>query len=218
MRTRFHRLAGVVRRGHTRKARIAALAAVSLSLACHALPGAAQDREFVRAYERAQAEKPARVGSVSRIAPENEPGTPLVINGRVYQTDGRTPAPAGITVFAYQTDHTGVYDVPSAGAHSWRLKGWAVTDAEGRFTFHTIRPGSYPNATVPQHVHLHLEGPDLPRRWTTSLQFEDDPKLGAREREASRRAGMFGGVRPVTKRDGIDHVEINLRIEDGGLF
>jgi len=178
---------------------------------------AAQDREFVRAYERAQASKPATLGSVSRIGPESEPGSPLVINGRVYQTDSRTPA-AGITVFAYQTDATGVYDVPSNGPHSWRLKGWAVTDAEGRFQFRTIRPASYPNAAVPQHVHLHLEGPHVPRRWTTELEFDDDPKVTARQREVSRQAGMFGGIRPVTKRDGIDHVEINLKIENRGLF
>lgn len=177
----------------------------------------AQDREFARAYERAQAAKPATVGSVSRIAPEGEPGLPLVINGRVYQTDGRTPA-AGITVFAYQTDRTGVYDVPGNGPHSWRLKGWAVSDAQGRFQFRTIRPASYPNASVPQHVHLHLEGPDLPRRWTTELEFDDDPKMTARAREVSRQAGMFGGVRPVTKRDGVDHVEINLKIENRGTF
>ena len=178
---------------------------------------AVQDREFVRAYERAQAAKPASVGSVARIAPEDEPGTPLVINGRVYQPDGRTPA-AGITVFAYQTDRNGVYDKPGRGPHSWRLKGWAVTDAEGRFQFRTIRPASYPNATVPQHVHLHLEGPNVPRRWTTELEFDDDPKVTARQRAESRRAGMFGGVRPVTKRNGVDHVEINLKIENRGLF
>lgn len=178
---------------------------------------AVQDRAFVRAWERAQAAKPANVGSAARIAPEDEPGTPLVINGRVYQSDGRTPA-AGITVFAYQTDRNGVYDAPGRGPHSWRLKGWTVTDAEGRFQFHTIRPASYPNATVPQHVHLHVEGPNVPRRWTTELEFDDDPKVTARERAESSRAGMFGGVRPVTKRNGIDHVEINLKIENRGLF
>lgn len=177
----------------------------------------AQDRDFARAYDRAQAQKPAALTSDARIAPANEPGDPLVINGRVFQTDGRTPA-AGVTVFAYQTDRTGLYDVPSAGPHSWRLKGWAITDGQGRFTFRTIRPASYPNATVPQHVHLHLEGPNLPRRWTTELQFDDDPKIGARERQASAEAGSFGGVRPVTRRNGIDRVEINLKIEHRGLF
>lgn len=194
---------------------IATLAALVVSALATA--PAVQDREFARAYERAQASKPAGVGSVARIAPESEPGSPLVIDGRVYQTDGRTPA-AGITVFAYQTDREGVYDVPSNGPHSWRLKGWAVSDAEGRFQFRTIRPASYPNATVPQHVHLHLEGPSLPRRWTTELEFADDPKMTARGRDISRQAGMFGGVRPVTRRDGVDHVEISLKIENRGLF
>jgi protocatechuate 3,4-dioxygenase beta subunit len=188
---------------------------LTIALAVAAAP---QDLEWVRAWERAQAAKPARIGSVARIAPEAEPGTPLVINGRVYQADGRTPAGAGITVFAYQTDARGHYDVPSAGPHSWRLKGWAVTDAEGRFTFRTIRPASYPNATVPQHVHLTIEGPSLQRRWTTELEFADDPKMTERARAESQRAGIFGGVRPVVRRDGVDRVEINLRIENRGLF
>lgn len=178
---------------------------------------AVQDREFVRAYERAQAMKPASVGSTARIAPESEPGEPMVIDGRVFQRDGRTPA-AGITVFAYQTDAQGLYDAPANGPHSWRLKGWAVTDAEGRFQFRTIRPASYPNSTVAQHVHLHLEGPGVQRRWTTELHFADDPKLSARERAASERAGEFGGVRPVTMRNGVAHVQVNLKIEDRGLF
>lgn len=193
------------------------LTTAAVAIVTFLAPLAAQDRAFVRAYERAQEEKPATAGPVARIAPETEPGTPLVIEGRVYREDGRTAA-AGITVFAYQTDANGLYDEPSAGPHSWRLKGWAVTDREGRFTFHTIRPASYPNATVPQHVHLHLEGPSVPRRWTTELHFEDDPKVGAREREASKQAGMFGGVRPVNRRNGVDHVEIHLKIEPRGLF
>jgi protocatechuate 3,4-dioxygenase beta subunit len=193
--------------------RVGLLIAVVVALA----PLSAQDLEYERALERAQALKPQRLASVARIAPEGEPGTPLVIRGRVYQPDGRTPAP-GITVFAYHTDRTGVYDVRSNGPHSWRLKGWAITDAEGRFEFRTIRPGAYPGRAEPQHVHFSIEGPSVPRQSPTALEFEDDPKIGPREREESRRAGIFGGVRPVTRRDGIDHVEINLRIATRGLL
>lgn len=193
---------------------IAALAIITLP--AHGGPSATQDVEFQRALERAQALKPARLTSDARIAPESEPGTPLVINGRVFKHDGRTPA-AGITVFAYHTDRHGLYDARSAGPHSWRLKGWAITDAEGRFTFRTIRPASYPNSTVPQHVHLNLEGPNLPRL-SSGLEFDDDPLITERQRQESRALGMFGGVRPVTRRDGVDHVEINLKIENRGLF
>jgi hypothetical protein len=56
------------------------------------------------------------------------------------------------------------------------------------------------------------------RRWTTELHFEDDPKITAAQRSASQAAGLFGGVRPVTKRNGVAHVEMNLKIENRGLF
>jgi protocatechuate 3,4-dioxygenase beta subunit len=174
-------------------------------------PAPAQDLEYERALERAQAAKPRRLTSVARIAPESEPGTPLVIAGRVYRADGRTPAP-GITVFAYHTDRTGVYDDRANGAHSWRLKGWALTDAEGRFEFRTIRPAAYPGRTEPQHVHFSIEGPSVPRQSPAALEFDDDPLITARLRDESRSAGMFGGVRPVAKRNGTDYVEMNLKI------
>lgn len=178
---------------------------------------APQDPEWVQAWERAQQSRPARLASDARIAAQHEPGTPLIIGGRVFREDGRTPAP-GITVFAYHTDARGLYDVPEAGPHSWRLKGWAITDGDGRFRFRTIRPASYPNATVPQHVHLTIDGPNVPRRWTTELEFDDDPKITGRQRQESRASGMFGGVRPVTRRNGVDLVEINLKLENRGLF
>ena len=57
------------------------------------------------------------------------------------------PVP-GVDVFAYQTDQHGIYAAPGA-ADPWRLKGWAVTDAQGRFEFRTIRPAAYPSNTVP---------------------------------------------------------------------
>lgn len=188
--------------------------AVAVAVALSAAP---QDREYEAALERAQALRPQRLTSTARIAPEGEPGTPLVINGRVFRADGRTPAP-GIIVFAYHTDRTGVYDARANGPHSWRLKGWAITDAAGRFEFRTIRPGAYPGRNEPQHVHFSIEGPSVPRQSPTALEFDDDPKIGAPQREASKAAGPFGGVRPVTKRAGVDHVEINLRIAERGRF
>jgi protocatechuate 3,4-dioxygenase beta subunit len=169
-----------------------------------------QDVEYERALQRAQASKPQRLTSVARIAPENEPGTPLVIAGHVYRADGRTPA-AGITVFAYHTDRTGVYDAPANGAHSWRLKGWAITDAAGRFEFRTIRPAPYPGRNVAAHVHLSLEGPSVARR-SAGVLFAGDPLLTEAERAASRQAGAFGEVVPVVRRNGVEYVEIKLKL------
>jgi protocatechuate 3,4-dioxygenase beta subunit len=171
-----------------------------------------QDLEFLRAVARAQETRPATLGASARIAPVAEPGTPLVIHGRVLQHDGQTPA-AGAVVFAYHTDATGRYDVPEAGPHSWRLRGWVKTGADGRFELITIRPAPYPSGRVAAHVHLMIERPE--GRWQTAgVLFDGDPMISATEREASARAGRFAMIRPVDVRDGVQHVSIELRIED----
>jgi protocatechuate 3,4-dioxygenase beta subunit len=170
----------------------------------------AEDVEYVQALERAQRDRPRVLSAEGRIAPAGEAGAPLVIHGRVFKEDGRTPAP-DIVVFAYHTDATGRYDLPSAGPHSWRLRGWVKTDAEGRFQFTTIRPAPYPNRRTAAHVHFALDGPGLPRQ-TAGLLFEGDPLLTAAERQESTRAGRFGQVRPVETRAGVQHVTLEIRV------
>lgn len=159
----------------------------------------AQDRDWVRDWERAQKDRPAAIGAVGRIAPESEPGVPLVVHGRVI------PPTAGVVVFAYQTDAGGVYNVQ--GKRGWRLRGWVRTDAGGRFELRTIRPGSYPNSRIPAHIHVTIDGPGLPRRWTDEIEFADDPLLPKNER------GL-----PVTIRGGVQHVDYTIRITERGRF
>jgi protocatechuate 3,4-dioxygenase beta subunit len=171
-----------------------------------------QDLEFLRAVERAQKTRPHILGATARIAPAAEPGTPLVIHGRAFQRDGLTPA-VGIVVFAYHTDATGRYDVPEAGAHSWRLRGWVKTATAGRFEFTTIRPAPYPSGRTAAHVHLMIERPE--GRWQAAgILFDGDNLISAAEREESARAGRFGSLRPVDVRDGVQHLNIDLRILD----
>jgi protocatechuate 3,4-dioxygenase beta subunit len=169
-----------------------------------------QDIEFMRALERAQRERPRVLTATGRIAPAGEPGTPLVIHGRVFRRDGRTPAP-DVVVFAYHTDAAGHYDVVSAGPHSWRLRGWVKTDSEGRFEFATIRPAPYPNGRTAAHVHLSIDAPGVSRQ-DAGLLFEGDPLLTASERHQSAIDGEFASVRPVQERAGVQHVTLNVRI------
>ena len=170
----------------------------------------AEDVEYMQALERAQRARPRPLSSNGRIAPVGEPGTPLLIHGRVFRQYCRTPAP-GILVFAYHTDAQGYYDVPSAGPHSWRLRGWVKTDGDGRFAFTTIRPAPYPRRNTAAHVHLAIEGPGVPRQFS-GLLFEGDPLLTSEERAASMKAGRFGEVRPVETRDGVQQVTLQIRI------
>lgn len=176
----------------------------------------AQDADYIRAMERAQQQRPATIAAVSRIAAANEPGTPMTLHGRVQKADG-TPA-AGMVVFAYHTDRSGLYDRPEAGAHSWRLRGWATVDDAGRFTFETIRPGPYPDRRGPAHVHFTIFTPSGERYHAGEAKFDDDELVPARERDDSKRAGDFGEVRPVRREGGKEHVNVALRIDAAQRF
>lgn len=58
--------------------------------------------------------------------------------------------------------------------------GRALTDAEGRYRFVTVRPGAYPwknhrNAWRPAHIHFSLFGRAFTQRLVTQMYFPDDP-------------------------------------------
>jgi protocatechuate 3,4-dioxygenase beta subunit len=148
---------------------------VAASLGTHR--AGAQDVEYIRALERAQQARPASLSSKARIAPTSEPGDPLVIRGRLLNVDG-SPV-AGAIVFAYHTDQGGLYDNRENGPHSWRLRGWVKTDADGSFTFETIRPGSYPNSNNPPHVHFTAFLPNGERYHAGELQMSMTRPAGA---------------------------------------
>jgi protocatechuate 3,4-dioxygenase beta subunit len=178
---------------------------------------AAQDVEFIRALESAQKARPATLSSTSRIAPESEPGSPLVIHGRAFAADRKTPL-ANAVVFAYHTDKEGLYDRPGTSANSWRLRGWAKTDGEGRFEFQTIRPGAYPGRNVAEHVHFTVFTPSGERYHAGELNFADDKLVSAAERAASEREGDFGGVRPVRREGPVQHVDFRVHLEPRQKF
>jgi protocatechuate 3,4-dioxygenase beta subunit len=168
----------------------------------------AQDREFVRALEAAQRERPKTLTSSGRIAPASEPGDPLVVHGRAVAEDGKTPI-GGAVVFAYQTDREGHYNRPEAGPHSWRLRGWVQTAPDGGFEFATIRPGAYPQNKIPQHIHLQIFLPDGRRYWAEELQFADDPLLPAGDR---------GTASKVRKEGAVQHVDFTFRLNPRNKF
>ena len=177
---------------------------------------AAQDVEYIRALERAQASRPQALTASARIAPESEPGTPLVIHGQLFAADGTSPV-ANAIVFAYHTDRGGLYDKPGSGPHSWRLRGWARTDATGRFEFSTIRPGSYPNTTNPAHVHFAVFTADA-RYHAGGLLFDDDPLIRDADRARDKALGEFASIRPVRQEGPAQHVDLRLRLDPNQRF
>ena len=139
--------------------------------------------------EAALERRPETLDWTARIASPSEPGERLVLRGRVLQSDGVTPA-SGIVVYAHQTNAEGVYaggtpETEWSRRHG-RLRGWVRTGADGRYEFHTIKPGRYPSRTDPAHIHLFVVEPGRRPYWIDDVVFAGEPGVDAayrRERE-----------------------------------
>jgi uncharacterized protein (TIGR02246 family) len=123
---------------------------------------------------------PAVLSAHSRIAPVDAPGEPLVLTGRTLGTDGRPRT--GVIVYAFQTDHTGVYPTPAPRRSALSqthgaYRGWSRSDAQGRYRFDTIRPGGYPDSGEPQHIHMVVIEPGCWAAFIEDVHFGDDPRL-----------------------------------------
>ena len=174
---------------------------LALSVAC-ASAATAQNRGDCQGRQ-------AETWSITIAGPE-EPGTRLVVEGRVLESDGETPV-AGATVFVFHTDAEGYYSPGGMDESDARLCGLMLTDEAGRYRFETIKPAHYATGGPPAHVHYRAWGPELPRQ-SFSLQFEGDPLLGERGRDASSNPS-WATIRPaVDGQDGVLYVLRDLRL------
>lgn len=112
-------------------------------------------------------------------------GERMIVGGRVLDEDGRPVA--NTLVELWQCNSTGRYN-HDADQHDAPLDpnfigaGRAVTDAEGRYQFTTIKPGAYPwrnhhNGWRPAHLHFSVFGPSFLQRLVTQMYFPGDPLL-----------------------------------------
>lgn len=115
---------------------------------------------------------------------QGEPiGERIVVHGQVLDEDGRPVRHALVEVwqanaagrYRHKADQTGKpLDPNFSGA------GRALTDADGRYEFTTIKPGPYPwknhhNAWRPAHIHFSLFGAGILSRLVTQMYFPGDP-------------------------------------------
>lgn len=156
--------------------------------------------------------RPAQPTSSTRLAPADEPGTPLLLEGRVTTLTG-TPA-AGIIIYAYHTDHTGVYPaapgLTGAARRHGRLRAWVATDEQGHYRFATIRPGAYPGDNIPAHVHLHVIEPGRGTYYIDDVHFADDPLLTFAQRRQLPGRGGPGIAQPFRSPDGLWRVRRDI--------
>lgn len=129
----------------------------------------------------------------------------MKLEGTVYKKDGQTPA-AGVILYVYQTNEKGKY--PSRpDSRGWEsrhgyIRGWLKTDENGRYTIYSSRPASYPNSTIPQHVHVTVKEPNLNEYYVEDFFFDDDPFLDRMNiRDRKRPRGGSGVIKLVREGD-----------------
>ena len=112
-------------------------------------------------------------------------GERIVVTGRVLDEDGR-PLPDTL-IEIWQANAAGRY-IHTIDQHEAPLDpnflgaGRCVSDAAGRYHFHTVKPGAYPwgnhfNGWRPNHIHFSLFGPSFVTRLVTQMYFPGDPLL-----------------------------------------
>ncbi len=140
---------------------------------------------------------PNKLSSVASIVSEDEPGTRLVISGKVYRSDRTTPY-SGLILYFYQTDVTGVYNKVDGSYRKPRLHGWARTDEKGYYELRTIKPGSYPRRREAAHIHVTVKT-GASARWLDAYLFEGDPNLSESEVRQMHTEGRFSPVVKLSK-------------------
>jgi protocatechuate 3,4-dioxygenase beta subunit len=103
-------------------------------------------------------------------------GTILHLQGRVLDVSGKPSS--GAMVEIWQCDAQGIYDHPGQPGRQRRDSafqgyGRTLTDAQGAYSFRTLKPVSYPGRTP--HIHLKVATGD--GRWlTTQFYLAGDPQ------------------------------------------
>ena len=148
-----------------------------------------------------------------KIVSDQEAGEPLIVSGTIYSPDGKKPLP-GITLYVYQTDATGRYSTSGGDNRGTRIHGVMRTNAEGRYEFRTIKPGSYPNSRNPAHIHAYVSGPDYPEYWIDEYLFVDDPFIKDEDKQKAGSQGSFAHILKVTRgSDGILRAVRDIKVE-----
>ncbi|MBT8273713.1 MAG: intradiol ring-cleavage dioxygenase [Bacteroidia bacterium] len=122
---------------------------------------------------------------------------PIHISGTVFERDGKTKA-KNIIIYVYHTDDKGIYPT-NTNSKGWErrhgyLRTWLKTDDNGRYSFYSSRPASYPNSTIPQHIHFTIKEPNKNEYYIDDIYFEDDPHLTDRIRLRKNPRGGSGVI------------------------
>jgi protocatechuate 3,4-dioxygenase beta subunit len=187
---------------------------------CIALPEQTEGPYFVdRALERSDIRRDPASGRTT-------PGAPLALRFELSQF---TPAGACVVLPNAQVDiwhcdamgaYSGVEDRSGSTAGQMFLRGYQMSDAEGRVRFTTIYPGWYPGRTV--HIHFKVRVAAAGGRtdeFSSQLYFSDElnDRVLAQEPYSAHRGQRLLNARDMAFREGGSQLVLPV-VEEGGAY
>jgi protocatechuate 3,4-dioxygenase beta subunit len=121
-----------------------------------------------------------------------DPGFPLRVAGKVYDTRGKILEGAAIDI--WQADAAGHYDVTN-----YRYRTKLIVEASGEYGIDTVMPGHYDDRPA-QHIHYMITAPGH-KSLVTQVYFATDPFFEGDPDKNFRKRNIVGNrelVRPVS--------------------
>lgn len=132
----------------------------------------------------------AGTANVVNLNTQNLPGTPMLMMGKVYSGEGNAKPLGGAKIEVWHADDNGAYHPEGAGDVSQypssevTLRGFVLTEADGSFSFKSIRPGLYGSRARHVHYKITAEGH---QELVTQSYFLGDPRIS--QDDLSKNAG-----------------------------
>jgi protocatechuate 3,4-dioxygenase beta subunit len=129
----------------------------------------------------------------AKLAKDTEAGTKIIISGRVKNLDCTEFIPNTV-IDVWHANDAGSYD--NSG---YNLRGKTKSNAQGFYTFESIKPGKYLNGAKyrPSHIHFKITPPGYPTI-TTQLYFEGDTDIPG-DAAASVKTGTYDASHRIIK-------------------
>lgn len=148
---------------------------------------------------------PANISSVDSSTGWTETGQKLLVTGKVYKIDGKTPA-RNVIIYYWQTDNNGYYSpvkgMDEKAKRHGHIRGWVKTDENGNYSIYTIRPAPYPNGDIPAHIHTSIKEPTIETEYyIDEFNFDDVKLLTGEKRKALENRGGSGILRVLISGD-----------------
>jgi len=142
------------------------------------------------------------LSSIDTLPDFNNGGMKIKITGKIFQSDGITPA-RDVILYIYHTDQQGLYTANDKekgwGKRHGYIRGWIKTGKDGNYSFYTLKPGIYPDRSAPAHIHPTILEPNGKYYYLNSYHFEGDPLLTKNETSPESPRGGSSGLITLRK-------------------